>query len=302
MSFSSSLVSSLARRARALMWTAAICGGVASLPAQALAQSIADFLANPGNLDQVLARVDGGEVKRRDVTSLLSNLPPQMLEMSMGAVYPLLLERLVDNRLILSAARQASLQNDPEVKQKVADAEDRALQEVFIRRALDAQVTDARLKEKYEAFLKEHPAQDEVRARHILVDSEAKARDVLAELRKGADFATLARNKSSDGSARDGGDLGFFTRGDMVPEFSDAAFALKPGEVTKEPVKSQFGFHIIKVESRRQQPAPTFDASRDQLRGEMSQELLTEVVDGLRAKSKVERFTLEGQPLPTKTP
>ena len=250
----------------------------------------------------MLARVDGGDVKRRDVTSLLSSLPPQMLEMSMGAVYPLLLERLIDNKLVLSAARQASLQDDPEVKRKIQDAEERAMQEAFVRRALDAQLTDARLREKFVAFLKEQPAQEEVRARHILVDTEAKARDVLAELRKGADFATVARAKSTDGSARDGGDLGFFTRGDMVPEFSDAAFALKAGEVTKDPVKSQFGFHIIKVESRRQQPAPSFEATRDQLRSEMSQEILTEVVDGLRSKAKVERFTLEGQPLPPKAP
>ena len=292
---------SLYASARRLVWGSALCATLSvALPAQA--QSIADFLANPGNLDQVLARVDGGDVKRRDVTTLLSSLPPQMLEMSMGAVYPLLLERLIDNKLVLSAARQASLQDDPEVKRKIQDAEERAMQEAFVRRALDAQLTDARLREKFAAFLKEQPAQEEVRARHILVDTEAKARDVLAELRKGADFAAVARAKSTDGSARDGGDLGFFTRGDMVPEFSDAAFALKAGEVTKDPVKSQFGFHIIKVESRRQQPAPSFEATRDQLRSEMSQEILTEVVDGLRSKAKVERFTLEGQPLPPKAP
>jgi len=297
----STLSSSIPLRARRMILSGALCAALLT-NGSAQAQSIADFLANPGNLDQVLARVDSSDVKRRDVVSLLSNLPPQMLEMSMGAVYPLLLERLVDNKLVLSAARQASLQNEPEVKQKIQDAEERALQEAFVRRALDTQLTEARLKEKFAAFLKEQPAQEEVRARHILVDSEAKARDVLADLRKGADFAATARAKSSDGSARDGGDLGFFTRGDMVPEFSDAAFALKPGEVTKEPVKSQFGYHIIKVESRRQQPAPTFEATREQLRTEMSQEVLTEVIDSLRAKSKVERFALDGSPLPTKAP
>lgn len=294
------LFSPVARRARTLIFSAALCATAVAGTAQA--QSIAEFLANPGNLDQVLAKVDGGEVKRRDVTALLSNLPPQMLEMSMVAVYPLLLERLVDNKLVASAARQASLQNEPEVKQKVADAEERAIQELFLRRTLDAQLTDAKLKEKFDAFLKDNPPQDEVRARHILVDSEAKARDVLADLRKGADFAAVAKAKSSDGSARDGGDLGFFTRGDMVPEFSEAAFALKAGEVTKEPVKSQFGFHIIKVEARRQQQPPTFESAREQLRGEMSQELMSDVIEGLRSKAKVERFTLEGQPLPGKTP
>lgn len=295
-----SLFSPAARRARTLILSASLLATVASAPAQA--QSIAEFLANPGNLDQVLAKVDGGEVKRRDVTALLSNLPPQMLEMSMVAVYPLLLERLVDNKLVAAAARSASLQNEPEVKQKVADAEERAIQELYLRRALDAQLTDARLREKFDAFLKENPPQEEVRARHILVDTEAKARDVLSDLRKGADFAAVAKAKSSDGSARDGGDLGFFTRGDMVSEFSDAAFALKVGEVSKEPVKSQFGFHIIKVEARRSQPLPTFESAREQLRGEMSQELMTDVIEGLRAKAKVERFNLEGQPLPGRTP
>lgn len=302
MLFSRPLLSPLVRRTRTLAFALAIGAIAVAVQVQAQAQTIAEFVANPGNLDQVLARVDGGEVKRRDVASMLTNLPPQMMEMSISVVYPLLIERLVDNKLVASAARQASLQNDAEVKQRVAEAEERAMQELFIRRSLDAQMTDARLKERFDAFLKEHPPQDEVRARHILVDSEAKARDVLAELRKGADFAAVAKAKSTDGSARDGGDLGFFTRGDMVPEFSEAAFALKAGEVTKDPVKSQFGFHIIKVESRRQQPLPTFESAKEQLRNEMSQEVMTEVVEGLRAKSKIERFTLDGQPLPPKTP
>jgi peptidyl-prolyl cis-trans isomerase C len=300
MTMSLSLSSLAFRRVRTLILSAALCTVAVAAPAQE--QSIAEFLANPGNLDQVLATVEGGEVKRRDVTVLLSSLPPQMRDMSMTAVYPLLLERLVDNKLVAAAARNASLQNEPEVKQKVAEAEERAIQELYLRRALDAQLTDARLKEKFDAFLKENPPQEEVRARHILVESEAKARDVLADLRKGADFATVAKAKSSDGSARDGGDLGFFTRGDMVPEFAEAAFALKTGEVTKEPVKSQFGYHVIKVEARRNQPLPTFESAREQLRGEMTQELMSDVIEGLRSKAKVQRFSLEGQPLPSRAP
>jgi len=160
-----------------------------------------------------------------------------------------------------------------------------------------AKVSDDVLKKKYDAFIKENPPQEEVRARHILLKTEKEANDALAELKKGADFAAVAKSKSTDGSARDGGDLGYFSRGDMVAEFSDAAFAMKPGEVSKAPVKSQFGWHLIKVEDRRLSTAPSFEETKDQLRTEVSQEMAGELVEELRGKAKVERFDLDGKPM-----
>lgn len=263
-------------------------------------QTIADLMKAPppaGGADPVVARIDGTELKRSDVIAALQGLPPQVQQMPLITVYPLLLERMIDGKLIAAAGKRDKMHEDAEVKRKVADAEERAIQEAYINKALNDRLTDEVLKKRYEGFVAENPPQEEVRARHILVADENAAKAVLAELRRGADFAAVARAKSTDGSAREGGDLGFFTRGDMVQEFSDAAFAMKPGEVSKDPVKTQFGFHVIKVESRRTGTVPSFDETKEQLKSEMSQEMVSEVVDDLRSKSKVERFTLEGQPL-----
>jgi peptidyl-prolyl cis-trans isomerase C len=285
---------------RALAVALALAAGAAA------AQTVGDALkagAGAGaKTDPVVARVNSVEIHRSDVLQALGSLPPQVQQMPMAQVYPLLLERMVDNKLVASAGRAQKLQDDAEIKRRVAEFEDRAIQEAYLGRAVKGKVGDAELRKKYDAFVKENPPQEEVHARHILVTTEKAAQDVLAELRKGADFATVAKAKSTDGSARDGGDLGFFGRGDMVAEFSDAAFAMKPGEVSKAPVKSQFGYHIIKVEERRMSPAPSFEETKEQLRTEMSQEMVGEVVEELRAKAKVERFDLDGKPLPPTPP
>jgi peptidyl-prolyl cis-trans isomerase C len=268
----------------------------------AAAQTVGDVLkAGPGKdpkTDPVVARIDKAELHRSDVLLALAALPPQVQQMPMQQIYPLLLERMIDNKLVAAAGRAQKLQDDPEIKRQVAAFEDRAIQEAYLSRAIKDKLSDAALHKKYDAFVAENPPQEEVRARHILLANEKDAQAVLAELKKGADFATVAKAKSTDGSARDGGDLGFFGRGDMVAEFSDAAFAMKPGETSKAPVKTQFGWHIIKVEERRMSPAPSFDESKEQLRSELQQEQIADVVEGLRDKAKLERFDLDGKPLP----
>jgi peptidyl-prolyl cis-trans isomerase C len=290
--------------AAALALALAVAPAAAQTAAPAAAQTVGDALkAGAGKDDPVLARVNAVEIRRSDMLQALSAMPPQVQQMPMAQVYPLILERLIDGKLVVAAARAQKLQDDPEVKRKVADYENRVLQEAYLGRTVNSKLTDAMLRQKYDAFVKDNPPQEEVRARHILVRDEKAAQDVLAELKKGADFATVAKAKSTDGSARDGGDLGYFSRGDMVAEFSDAAFAMKPGEVSKAPVKSQFGWHVIKVEDRRMSAAPSFEETKDQLKTELSQEMVGEVVEALRTKAKVERFGLDGKPLapaPTK--
>lgn len=265
----------------------------------ATAQTVGDLVkAGKGKDDPVVAKVATIEIRRSDVVTALAGMPAQVQQLPMAQVYPLILERMIDGKLIAGAGRAQKLQEDADIKRKVAEYEDRAVQEAYLERAVKAKLTDDMLKKKYDAFIKENPPQEEVRARHILVATEKAAQDALAELKKGTDFAAVARAKSTDGSARDGGDLGYFNRGDMVTEFSDAAFAMKPGEVSKAPVKSQFGFHLIKVEDRRMSAAPSFDDTKEQLRTEVSQELVAELVEDLRAKTKVERFDIDGKPLP----
>lgn len=253
--------------------------------------------------DPVVATVDGSPIRRSEVMQFQRSLPAQVQQqLSPDVLYPMLIDRLIDSKVLYEAGAKAKLDDDREVKQRVQQFEERVVQEVYLRRYVAKQVTDAALRKRYEQFVKDNPARDEVKARHILVQTETEARDIIADLKKGADFAELARAKSLDPAGKEqGGDLGFFTRDEMVPEFSDAAFKLKDGEVTPTPVKTQFGWHVIKVEAHRK-ASPSFAAVRDKLSQDMSQEVMRDLLANLRKDAKIERFNLDGSPIKADSP
>ena len=246
--------------------------------------------------DPVVAKVNGQEIKRSDVSVAIQNLPTQYQSMPFEALFQPVLNRLIEGHLLAGAAEKAKVGDDPDVKRRVAFARDRILQDVYLNREVEKGLTDAKLRAFYDKQVKEQPPAEEVRARHILVKTEDEAKAALAEITKGTDFAEVAKKRSTDGSAAQGGDLGYFTADQMVPEFSKAAFELKKGEVTKAPVKSQFGFHLIKVEDKRTQKMPTFEESKDELRSALAQEVAQGVVDVLRKDAKIETFDANGQP------
>jgi len=251
----------------------------------------------PGN--PVVARVDGVELRLSDVEAAQQNLPPQAKKLPLEQIYPTLLDRLVDGMLITKAGRKERLDQDPEVQSRLKQYEDRLIQEAYINRMLKPAETEDRLRTRYDTFLKEKPAQDEVHARHILVKTEAEAKSVIAELDKGADFAVLAKKYSTDPGAESGGDLGYFKHDDMVKEFADAAFALSPGQYSKTPVKTEFGWHVIKVEDRRVGKPPSFEEAREQLSRDLAHEIIDAKLQDLRGAAKIEEFGLDGKPLPT---
>lgn len=245
--------------------------------------------------DPVVATVDGSAIHRSDVIDFQKALPPQYQRMPIEMIYPAMLDKLIEMKLVAEAGRKANLQNDKEVKERVAQIEERVIEEVYLQRAIAKQVTDAAVHKKYDDYVKTTPARQEIKARHILVQTEAEAKDIEAQLKKGADFAQLAREKSIDPSAKtQGGELGYFTRDEMVPEFSDAAFKLKDGEISA-PVKTQYGWHIIQVEAHRTS-TPSFDDMRDKLAFDMSNDVKNQIVDKLRKTAKVERYNLDGSP------
>jgi peptidyl-prolyl cis-trans isomerase C len=293
------------RLALSLALFAAVSIGSASF-AMAAEQTIADLLNQPPPTNTVVARVNGVDIHRSEVIEQLRGLPAQVrqipLDQFIKVYYPRLIAQMVNDKLLVAAGRADKLADDKDVKAKVALYQDHAIEEVYVSRAVKAKITDKALHDRFEQMLKENPPQDEVHARHILVATEAEAKDIIAQLDKGAKFDALAKAKSSDSSAKDGGDLGFFTRGDMVPEFADVAFNLKPGEYSKVPVKTQFGYHVIKVEERRQSKAPTFEESKEQLTQEMSEKVTETLVNDLKAKAKIETFTLDGKPMPAAAP
>ena len=212
--------------------------------------------------------------------------------------FPALVDRLIDITLMVDEGRKQKLQDDPEVKALVTAYEDQAIREVLLRRQLKDKLSDAALKQKYDEMTKAMKPQEELRASHILVASEAEAKDIIAQLEKGADFAKLAKEKSKDPGATNGGDLGYFSAGDMVPEFWAAADKLNKGEYTKTPVKSQFGWHVILLTDKRTKPTPTFDQVKDQLKDQITQEIIAAYLGGLHKAAKIQKFGPDGKPLP----
>ena len=244
--------------------------------------------------DPVIAIVDGSAIRRSDMAAVQRSLPTQFQQMPLEMIYPMLLERMIDAKLLAAAGRKAKLLDDAEAKARLAQFEERLLQEIYLTRKLSAGVNEMAVKARYDKFVKENPPKEEIHARHILVATEAEAAAIIAELAKGADFAKLAAEKTTDPSGKTtGGDLGFFGKDEMVPEFATVAFALKPGEITEKPVKTQFGWHVIKVDEKRS-VAPGLEEAREQIVNDLQQEIVAEEVAALRKDAEVERFNPDG--------
>jgi len=243
--------------------------------------------ANPNDGAALVATVNGTEIHRSDIEQFYHSLPPQIQQIPIDQIFSKLVDRYVDQKLIGDAARKEGIGERPEVKQQIALLTESVLNQAYVTDRIRQQVTDARLHEEYQKAVALEPKREEVRARHILVKTKEEAAAVIAELKAGGDFAEIAKKKSSDPSGRGGGDLGFFTREQMVPAFSEAAFKLKPGEYTAEPVQTQFGWHVIKVEERRVAGARKYEDMVDDLRQTLSEKAYEGVVGELRAKAKV---------------
>lgn len=237
--------------------------------------------------NQVVARVDGEDILMVDVLKLATNLPPQY-QAQFAQIFPLLVRRVVDFRLAGKAGRAAGLREDEEVKARIAEAEDRAIREVYLERKIEARLTDDAVRQAYAKFLEENPPKTEQQASHILLKTEEEAREVIVKLGEGADFAELAKESSTGPSAEQGGDLGYFTADQMVPEFSAAAATLQPGEHSKEPTQTQFGWHVIKVMDRREVAQPAFAEMEVQLREDMAREAVEVILGDLRDGADVE--------------
>jgi peptidyl-prolyl cis-trans isomerase C len=269
---------------------------MAAIVVASIVGAVAAFSQQGSPEDPVVARVNGAEIRRSEVIAEQQSLPAEYRSVPFEAIFPHLLRRMIDGRLRVAEARRLGLPSSPEVKARLAVLEERVLEQALLSKEIEDKVTEAELRRRYEGVAKAGKGQEQVRARHILVESEAEAVAIIADLGKpGADFAKLARDRSKDtAAAARGGDLGFFLRGDMVKPFADAAFALKPGETTKAAVRTQFGWHIIKLEERRTAPVPAFEEVRDELGRELSEEITTKLIESLRAASKIEMLVPEG--------
>jgi peptidyl-prolyl cis-trans isomerase C len=267
-------------------------------PVSADAQSVRDRLAK----DVVIATVDGEQILSSQVLHSFQQLPRQHRQRGLRAVYGQLLEELINGKLLTLHGRLNNLAGDPEVKMAVKIAEDTIVGRIYLNRLVQQSITEERLQARYDEMAKKTPSRLEVRARHILVSTEDEGKEVIKMIKGGQPFEAVAKVHSKDPAGPQGGDLGYFRQSDMVKPFADKAFAMKVGEMTETPVKTEFGWHVIKIEDRRNSSVPPLEKVRPQIIRDLGRLLTVEILNAARNGAKIERFTLEGQPLPPPNP
>src|ERR1700739_2381254 len=240
--------------------------------------------ANP-----VLAKVNGSEIRQSDVALAEEELGPSLAQMDPASKKENVLAFLIDMKIVAKAAEAKKIEDRDDFKARLAFTRNRLLMDSLLSVEGKAATTDEAMKKVYEDASKQISGEQEGHARHILVETEDEAKAIEDELKKGAVFAEVAKKKSKDPGASDGGDLGFFTKDQMVPEFSKVAFSLEPGKIS-DPVKSQFGWHIIKVEEKRNRKAPDFDKVKAQIDTYVTRRAQATYVAKLREPAKVERM------------
>lgn len=262
----------------------------------------APALAQQGNAtdapaDPVVATVNGTEILQSDVAVAFERLPDRFRQVPVSTLFTQIVQQLVDGQLIVEAANKANLREDPEVQAQIEEFARVAIQQTYMNRLIAEGLEEEDLRKAYDETIANTEGPLEVRASHILLESEEDGYDVIKALGGGADFGDLARERSKGPSATRGGDLGYFTRSAMVQPFSSAAFAIEPGEVGPDPVQSEHGWHVIKVFDKRRQPAPGFEEARPVLEQQLTRELIAAHMTGLRDKAEITLFNLDGSPV-----
>ena len=237
----------------------------------------------------LVAKLNGEDIYLDEVLRLVEKLPDDIRQQPLETYFDRLIDDIVDSRLAAAAGNEAGLTNDERVIEQMSIAAQRVLAEAWINSELRKSITDEAVQQAYDIFVADEQSRHEVRARHILVKDKAEAEAVISELQGGADFAELAKKRSTGPSGPNGGDLGYFPRGAMVPAFESAAFALEAGSFTQTPVQTQFGWHIILVEEKRIAEAPTIEELAPQLRQNLISQNLGRLLDSLRSNARIER-------------
>ncbi len=253
-----------------LIWT--LCAHAETLPA-----------------NTVLARVNGIEITEAQYQTLLADLPKQISSLPDNVIRKVALDQLINTEVVLQAAAAAKIEADPAVQRHLQAARERVLVESYLKKTGDAKLTDADLKKPYAQFKKDNPSVETVKTRQIMVKDEKTAQAVIEKLNDGADFTDLAKEyniKAQDKA--NAGAMNYVAKNEAPPAYTEAAFALKKGEYTKTPVKTSFGWSVIKLEDRRERPTPKFDDVKETLRGPELQRVMQKELASLREKAKVD--------------
>jgi peptidyl-prolyl cis-trans isomerase C len=275
------------------------------LPALAAAAlfAVASPLTAAAQTDPVVAKINGTEIRESDLKAAEEDIGSQLPPMAPEAKKDYLITYVGDMILVSKAAEAKKLGDTDDFKKKLAMARTKLLMEALLQNEAKSAVTEDAMKKVYADAIKDIGNEQEVSARHILVESEDEAKTIAADLKKGGDFAAVAKDKSKDPGSKDsGGDLGFFTKDQMVPEFAEAAFKLDKGQVS-DPVKSQFGWHVIRVDDKRSKQPPAFEQVKDQIENFVQRKAQADLIQKLRADAKIEKLGEKpAEPAPAATP
>jgi peptidyl-prolyl cis-trans isomerase C len=277
------------RRARPVALLAVVLACTALLASCNKSAKTGDEASTTAGSGKVLAKVDGSAIYQSDFDSARALLPAQYQSLPDSVLMPALMDQLIDRRVVVLAAEKAGLDKDPKVKREMEQAREDVLQSAYLKDAAKKSITEDQIKKRYEEKVKSFVPQEEVRARHILTKDRGTAETAYERVKSGEKFAVVAGEMSIDSSAQHGGDLGYFKRNQMVKPFSDEAFKLKVGEVSK-PFKTQYGWHVVKVIAHRMSKPPTLAQSEDAIRNELTSEFIRSKVATMRSDAKVEKM------------
>jgi len=254
------------------------------------------YNANAGANKGIAAKINGETIYINDLKQSYADHPQIKDRVPFEEFYAKTLDVFVNSKLVYQAAKAAKIEETPEFNRQLVTAKEDLARKLYLEKMVEEKVTDEEVKKLYDEYTSKFESQKEVKAKHILVDTEAKAKEVIAKLKKGEDFEKLASQYSKDQVA----DLGYFTKEMMVPEFSKAAFSMNKGQYSKTPVKTEFGYHVILVDDARASKPLELKEVEAQLKNMVTQKVVAEIFEELRNSAKIEKYTLEGEEITEK--
>ncbi len=239
----------------------------------------------------IVANVNNEDISLETMIHAMNELPPEIQSQPFMSYYEDLLERVIDIKLFAQEGKKMKLDEEPSVRAAIDFVIEKVLMQAFLSKYVQENIKEENLKASYNNFIADETSREEIKASHILIDTESEAIDVINMLNDGDDFAELAKNKSTGPSGPSGGDLGWFKRGQMVPPFEKAAFSLNKNEISQRPVQTQFGWHVIKVFDKRIPEAPSYESMKSKLIQDLERKIVSKKIQDLRNDALIEKLS-----------
>ena len=239
----------------------------------------------------IVANVNNEDISLETMIHAMNELPPEIQSQPFMSYYEDLLERVIDIKLFAQEGKKMKLDEEPSVRAAIDFVIEKVLMQAFLSKYVQENIKEENLRASYNNFIADETSREEIKASHILMDTESEAIDVINMLNNGDDFAELAKNKSTGPSGPSGGDLGWFKRGQMVPPFEKAAFSLNKNEISQSPVQTQFGWHVIKVFDKRIPEAPSYENMKSKLIQDLERKIVSKKIQDLRNDALIEKLS-----------